>query len=139
MNQRTQISIDKKEIVSFCSITAWMAENKIASELREISGATDFRNPDQQKEYYKAYNQAGEILQKQGIHTQYEFYDSLTKHLSMPIDEALESKNIILKGLAILDKRLGKRRIPQQKESYSEHPVLEKLFKFRCSVEGIKC
>ena len=139
MNQRPQISIDKKEIVSFCSITAWMAENKIASELREISGATDFRNPDQQKEYYKAYNQAGEILQKQGIHTQYEFYDSLTKHLSMPIDEALESKNIILKGLAILDKPLGKRRIPQQKESYSEHPVLEKLFKFRCSVEGIKC
>lgn len=135
---RGYITIDKEEIANFCSITAWNAEYDLASELRKISGSTDFTNPDHQQEYYQAYDQADEILQKQGIRTQYQFYDSLTDYLSMPLNDALESKNIIIKSIAILDRRLGKRRIPKQKEAYSGHPVLKKLFEFRCSVENIK-
>ena len=135
---RGSITIDKEEVASFCSITAWNAEYKLASEIRETSGATDYRNPDQKNEYYQAYDQAEEILEKQGIHTQYQFYDSLTDFLSMPFEEALSSKNIIIKSLAVLDRRLGKRRIPQQKEAYTVHPVLKRLYDFRCSVEGIK-
>ncbi len=136
---RGYITIDKEEVASFCSITAWNSEYKLAEEIREISGATNFRNPSHQKEYYQAYDQAENILHKQGIYSQYEFYDSLKSYLNLPLDEALKSDNLIILSLAILDRRLGKRRITLQKESYSQHAVLKKLFEFRCTVENITC
>ncbi len=136
---RGYITIDKIEVASFCSITAWNKEYQLATELRNISGATDFRNPDQKKEYYASYDQAEEILNKQGILTQYSYYDALTEYLSMSIDEALSSDHFVIKSIAILDRRLGRRRIPQLKETYTSHPALKRLFEFRCSVENISC
>ena len=136
---RGYITIDKVEVASFCSITAWNKEHQLASELRQISRATDFRNPDHKTEYYSAYDQAEAILNKQGICTQYDFFYSLTNYLSMSIDEALSSDNFVIKAIAILDRRLGKRRMPQQKEAYPYHPSLKRLFEFRCAAEEIKC
>jgi len=135
---RGYITIDKEEVASFCSISTWNAKYKVESALREISGATDYRNPDQQEEYYAAYDQADDTLQKQGVYSQYGFYASLTEFISLPIEEAVISNNAIIQALAILDRRLGKRRIILQQEAYSRLPMLNKLFEFRCSAEGIR-
>ncbi len=134
---RGYITIDKKEIASFCSISAWNAEFKLAEDIRKISGATDYKNPDHQEDYYMAYSQAEGILHNQGIYSQYEFYDSLKSYLTLSIDDALKSDNLIILALAIFDRRLGKRRIPLQKESYRRHPALKIFYEFRCSVENI--
>ncbi|WP_404396270.1 hypothetical protein [Pseudoalteromonas phenolica] len=135
---RGYITIDKEEIASFCTISTWNKEYEIATELRNISGSTDFRNPEHQVEYYQAYEQADDITKKQGLHSQYDFYNSLNEYLSLSIDEALESNNDLIKALTILDRRLGKRRVAQLKGHYSHPEFLSKLFQFRCKVDNVR-
>lgn len=40
-----------------------------------------------------------------------EFHKLLEQYLNLSIEEALISKNVLIQGLAIIDKRLGKRRL----------------------------
>ncbi len=135
---RGYIVVDSEEIVSFCSITAWQKERELLYNLTEISGNADYRNPAQRDGYCQAIHQTMDIIHKQGFYTQYEFYNSLNEYLSTSIDEAVESNNLIIKSIAILDRRLGKRRIPQHRIAYTDHPALKKLFEFRCMAEGIR-
>ena len=135
---RGYIVVDNEEIISFCSITAWRQERELLRSLVEISGNPDHRNPVQRDGYWQTVDQTMDILNKQGIYTQYKFYDSLNEYLSISIDDAVESNNLIIRSIAILDRRLGKRRIPQYRIAYTDHPALKKLFEFRCMAEEIR-
>ena len=135
---RGYIVVDKEEIANFCSISKWQAESKVSNELRVISGATDFMNPEHKTNYYAAIKQTDTLLNIQGIHSQYGFYEALKDYLELSIDDALASDNTIIKALAILDRRLGKRRLLAQKNAYLTPEFMHKLFEFRCAAEGIK-
>ena len=136
---RGYIVVDKEELISFCTVSTWNKEYEIAEDLREISGNRDFRNPVEQEGYYKANNEAYSIAKRQGYYSQYEFYDSLKSYLSLSIDDALLSENMIIKCLVILDRRIGKRRICGLKSSYESNEALKLIFNVRCEAEGLRC
>lgn len=66
----------------------------------------------------------------------YEFHKLLEEYLSQSIERSLSSKHELIRGLAIIDKRVGKRRLIQIKEIESE--FCKKLYQLRCDIEGIR-
>ena len=67
----------------------------------------------------------------------YEFWNSLKDYLSLSFEDALKSDNPVFKALAMIDKRLGKRRLRDIKLSNNEHPLVKELYKLRCDVAGM--
>ena len=66
----------------------------------------------------------------------YEFHKLLEEYLNQSIEESLLSKHELIQGLAIIDKRLGKRRLLNMNKIESE--FIKKLYKVRCEIEGIR-
>jgi hypothetical protein len=48
----------------------------------------------------------------------------LQDHLSVPIDDALQSSNIIIEALALGDRQVGKRRLHQMAREAFDHPLV---------------
>ena len=111
---RAWISVDGEEVANFCTRAYY---NK------ELWGL------DNQK-YEQSLVEYGE-LSRQLVHKAcWEFVHDL------PVDEALKSNNPILSTLAVLDGRVGKRRL-RQIDPETLHPLSGALLKFRKSLEGI--
>lgn len=133
---RAWVTWDKQEVANF-STAKWMREcYGLAHQIQEINRCKDFRDPDQREEYYSAYQQAGEIVDKKGIFSRYDFYDSLEKYLELSIEEALQSENPIIRALSMFDRRLGKRRLRRIGEP--KHPLVKQFYDLRCMAEGIE-
>jgi len=134
--ERAWITLDKKEIYEFSNIKSHMETWKTAVELRKITNTADYRDPLQRKGYDEAMDFAEETAHKRGVYSKAEFYYLLEYYLNLPIEKALQSKNMIFRALAILDRRVGKRRLAKF-EPDGESQLVRQLYKFRCSVENI--
>ena len=134
---RYWITVDGKEIINVSELK-WVIEYYgLADELRNINDCKDFRDENQKEGYYQAYTDAEKILKAKGMLPDYEFGNSLKGYLSLPFEDALNSENPVFKALAMIDKRLGKRRLKDIKLSKNEHPLVKELYKLRCDVAGM--
>lgn len=77
------------------------------------------------------------ILEDKGIFNVDQVYDTFTQYPQLSIDNALNSESVIIKAIALLDKRLGKRKLKNLKYSADVHPLILGFYKLRCEVEGI--
>lgn len=60
------------------------------------------------------------------------------KFLNSPIEESLKSNNPIIKSLALIDRRVGKRTLNMLKESMkNESELVRYFYNLRCESEGI--
>ena len=65
-----------------------------------------------------------------GIFEQIDFVHSLQQYLQMTIDDALRSPNPFIKGLAMIDRRIGKRRL-EAMDVTNEHPFVQLMWNER--------
>ena len=73
-----------------------------------------------------------------GVFDQRCFYEAFAIFDSQSIEESLESDNLIVRIMAILDRRVGKRRLIKIKETIEEQePVFREFFAIRAGAEGI--
>lgn len=73
-----------------------------------------------------------------GVFDQRCFYEAFAIFDSQSIEESLESDNLIVRIMAILDRRVGKRRLIKIKETIEEEePVFREFFAIRAGAEGI--
>lgn len=77
------------------------------------------------------------MLHEQGILTRAEFDDALWQSLSLSIDDALRSGDVVIRAFAMLDSRLGKRRLRTMHLSDDEHLLVRHFYDLRCEAEGI--
>ncbi len=63
-----------------------------------------------------------------------EVHDVLFNYLSMPVDDILNSNQPFIRGLAMLDRRVGKRRLSQSRDTET-HPWPRMLSEFRLKAE----
>lgn len=134
---RFWIVCDGEEIYNISKLK-WIQEYYgLAEEIQEVNKCTNYKDPNQKKDYYDSYDQARDIVSKKGIISSYDFGDSLKEYLSLPFEEALVSKNPIYKSLAMIDKRLGIRRLKELDLSGNEHALVKKLYEIRCKAEGL--
>ena len=125
---RAVITVDKQEIVSMCTITSEMAigEKEWELELKGAKGNT-------------LHEEAHRLILEEGKFAQYDFFDALEEHFQTPIEESLLSSNMLRKILALMDRRVGKRRLVKMKEfMMSENEVIQYFYVLRCQADGIK-
>ena len=71
-------------------------------------------------------------------YTDWEFSDTLQAYRKQPIDQSIASDNPILRMFAIVDRRLGKRRLERLKDEAKQQPGwLRPLYVARLQAEGI--
>jgi len=77
---------------------------------------------------------AKELLSAQSSLSKSNFTVVATKFLSTPIEESLESNDILLNILALVDRRVGKKRILNMTEKMKlKHPIVQYFYELRLS------
>ena len=98
---RAAVRLDGKELACFSWIEQYYQEEAIVDALRE--------QPE------SGYKQIRENLKpgwdRNCTYCEMDFLDALLKYRSMPIQDALRSENAIIRVLAILDRRVGRRTL----------------------------
>lgn len=77
---------------------------------------------------------AKELLSAQSTLSKSNFVVAANHFLSTPIEESIESDDILLNILALVDRRVGKKRILNMTEQMkSKHPVVQYFYELRLS------
>jgi hypothetical protein len=84
----------------------------------------------------EAYNQAWPEMDAKGLMLLEAINKDLFSSLSQTIDQMLEHSNPVIRALAMLDTRYGKRRLAAF-DAAGEHPLVQRLFYLRCEAEGL--
>lgn len=134
---RLWITVDGEEVYQVSKLE-WLTNwYRLSTEIQEAFRCTSFRDPAQAEGYYRAYDHTEQILEKQGLMDDYKFLTSLKGYLSLPVAAALASDNQVFKALAIIDRRVGRRRLAELKVPGYAHPLVLKMYRLRCEAEGI--
>ena len=104
--------------------------------LRAERHCTDCRDREQRQAYYAVWRDAHQKAAEEGVYPLGDVNAALFASLSMPFDEIVSSRNPIIRGIGILDKRFGKRRLADF-DAEKEHPLVRSSYEFRCSAEGM--
>lgn len=124
---RGYITFDKKEIWSMCTLKFYSIEYDKIKDIVERENVTP----------YEAQLLAHKELESEGKYNQYKYYESLDEYCNNSIEKSLLSDNLLVRCLAMLDKRLGKRRL-QNIDLENESSKVIEFYKIRCECEGIK-
>jgi len=123
---RGYITFDKKEIWSMCTLKFYSTEYDKINEIVERENIT----------HYEAQLLAHKELESEGKYNQYKYYESLDEYCNNSIEKSLVSDNLLVRCLAMLDKRLGKRRL-QNIDLRNESSKVVEFYKIRCECEGM--
>ncbi len=89
--------------------------------------------------FHESWWQAFDEAEKAGGFDQKWFYYDFRKFDSQPIEESLKSEMPLIRIFALLDRRVGKRRLVSMKDDMESLPSFIKIFyKLRCEAEGIE-
>ena len=130
---RDWITVDKSEIANLCGYQFLNEQWEIVQAIRAGHIAPDERAG----KWRSDYQQAEAIMHGRGALPRWDFHDALWDSLSLSIDDMLRSENGIVRGLAVLDGRLGKRRLRALVLPEDELPLVRTLYALRCEAEGI--
>ena len=61
----------------------------------------------------------------------------LKRYLRLSIEDALTSDRPLVRALAVIDRRVGKRRLRSLEIGPEEHPLIREFYQLRCEAEGI--
>ncbi|MBZ9622161.1 MULTISPECIES: hypothetical protein [unclassified Clostridium] len=132
---RAYITVDKKEILSMCT---YIAEGKQNIKYNELRFSDANYNMDNYDENRRISDEAHELLKKEGIFGQYDFFNALEIYFSASIEQSLNSDNMLIKIFALIDKRTGKRTLEKLKDLIkNESELVNYFYKLRCEAEGI--
>lgn len=128
-NGRGWITIDKEEIVNFATIKS---RQNFGAYYHEATQTNCLTHPAVEV----SERTPGELIEE-GEFSRFDLHNCCWEYLNLTIEEGLEHKSPIINSLAVLDKRLGKRRlIALDKDKL--HPLTKRLFEFRLSVENLE-
>ena len=71
------------------------------------------------------------FLRQVAIHGPGDFGDAMRAYLDLPIHDALESSDPLIKAFAIVDRRVGRKTIAKLDISASEHPLVRRFYELR--------
>ena len=134
---RVWLAVDGHEIAEFSAAKGLRRRRELADQIREVSGNPQYGIPGQDDLYQLADEQARAIGRRAGEQTDDEALGDLEQSLSLSLEDALTSPNPLIRGLALLDRRFGKRRLRQLDSGAREHPLVQALYRIRCEAEGV--
>jgi hypothetical protein len=120
---RAWLTVDGREAASFCEFdfeNAWRDEGR-----REGATGRPFTNS------------AHATIRSAGVRDKSDLLDALGTCIGSSIEQLLASADPLVRALAMLDRRLGKRRLANLVVT-SEHPLVVKLHRLRCEEEAVR-
>ena len=121
---RIWLTIGGQEIANFCDFRYWNAARPLINKARRVG--LDF-----------PYDAAGEELNAKGVFSRSDAYGALRESLSLTVEDMLRSSVGIIRALAMLDSRLGKRRLSRLSFVTDEIALVRACYTVRCDAEGI--
>lgn len=143
---RVWITLDKKEIVNAADTTYFIKYEELYEQIkneRHLASIPYHLNWEkmlcskERQQLVNASNHAEEIMVSQNLFNSYHLYEPLLRYHTLSIDKALASENIIIRAYAMLDRRLGKRRLTHMHFNEETHPLIITFYNIRCGVEGL--
>jgi hypothetical protein len=116
---RVWLTIDGREVASFDSSTYTRRRAELAHALEH-----DMTSPE-------ADAVARRELREAGLSDDYEAIADLGRYLSLSIEDALASPSPLVRALAVIDRRVGKRRLRSLAANPIEHPLVRQLLRLR--------
>lgn len=116
---RAAILLDKNEIVSFSWTDMHKQEYDNSKLYRDTTLSYDKRKMILKDKWYKNCTLC-----------EFDFLEAATEFLKMPIYEAIQSENYIIRILAVLDKRIGKRTIMRLHQEINPTDLPQWLYQF---------
>ena len=139
---RATINFDQQELVAFSWITGYQRMADVAEQYKKMkhvpSALEDFRGS------MRAYQAARTTLMKEKwmpdcTLCEGDFIHSLTIYLKTDVASALVSDNYILRVLAYMDRRVGKRTLLRIKDNVAALPEwVQQFYRLRCEHENIE-
>ena len=111
---------------------------QIAQDMRSGVGPFALSPESNLAESHAADRAAIDFLRRAGEYDDYSALHDLEAFLSLPIEEALASPSPLIRGLAVADGRVGKRRLRKLGEPPDAHPFVQEMYAARCAAEGIR-
>lgn len=123
---RAAIYMDGQEVISGCYYNNWFKANEFPKD--------DKYNDRMDMEFAYIDNTAVEL----GVFDQRCFYEAFNMFDNQPINESLISDNLLVRILAILDRRVGKRRLVRiSLEKKDEDRVFNTFLEIRLRAENL--
>lgn len=127
---RATINLDKNEVIAFSWDIGidiqWDDENRAARENPTV---------DQKTIHNMLMN---EKWMQEGTLCHHDFLEAVTTYLKTDITAALNSDNYILRALAYMDRRVGKRTLIKIKDNVEALPEwVKQFYRIRCEAEGL--
>lgn len=155
---RSYITVDKKEVLNMSDtntlIRWYQTEQEIKNDpninisiteedIDEVRRDTFNKIPEERllliARNRKVSSYAKDLLEAQAILLKSDFYDAAKRFLTMPIDQCLKSNEILLNIFALVDRRLGKRRlIGLEEEMKLKHPIVQYFYQLRMDAQKSK-
>jgi hypothetical protein len=124
---RGYVTIDGEDVWNMDTHSWWAKEHKAVAEISQREG---LHPADVQPLAHKQ-------LAEQGEYGQYAFYAALKIFCRSTVEECLASHDVLVRALAMCDRRLGKRRLVSL-DVTDDHPMVQRLYGLRLSAEGLE-
>lgn len=151
---RCYITVDKKEVLNLSTATATLMWFQTEQEIRRCS-TTPISICQEDLEILR--NEMGELVPEERLKViardrklaiyakemiaaqealcKSNFYAEANLFLSESIENSLESKDILLNIFALLDRRVGKKRLLNLSEKMKlKHPMVQYFYQLRCNI-----
>jgi hypothetical protein len=135
---RVWVTLDGQELISFDTSRYVARRAQLAHDMRSGIGPFALSATSDYAEYHAADAAACAALREAGEYDDYSALVDLEAYLSLPIGEALVSPSPLIRALAVIDRRVGKRRLRGMRPMSDEHALVKSLFAARCEAEGIE-
>ena len=126
---RASIRLDGKELTNFSWIDMYKQDLDVNEKFEE-TGEWDYHDPELKEKW-----------DKDAIFSDYDFLAAATAYLQLSISDALESDNYLIKIFAIMDRRVGRRRLNKVRDvkEYKTYPDwVQQFYKLRLKVSNIE-
>ncbi|MFP7732304.1 hypothetical protein ACLHDF_02570 [Priestia aryabhattai] len=138
---RIWITLDKKEVFNASSAEYLMEHDKLWEEVKR---KTSKAFPECLYECFPEFigkvevmDYTARVLEHRGVFNVDHVYDAVIQYPQLSINPALNSENIILQALALVDRRLGKRTLKALRYNSNVHPLIMQFYELRCAVDNI--
>jgi len=131
---RVWVTIDGREVAYFDTMSYIRRRSELgAALLTPQSGGGETSSPNA---HFEADEKARAALRASGQYDDYEALADLEAYLSMGVDAALRCPSPLVRALAVIDRRVGKRTLRKLAVG-AEHQLVPELYLLRSAAEGI--
>ncbi len=134
---RGWITLDGTQVENFSNVQWYDNRLSLAYQLQSLDTGVEGDRAHPTWPYEAKWAEAEALLEKQGIFSKDQFYLGLQEYIQLPIDAALGSPNAVIRAIALMDRRCGRRRLPALPPPSDAPRLVKECYRIRCEAEGL--